>query len=168
MLNYLTSAAEKFPDNEDVLLNLFFMHVRRCDFNAQQAIARKLLQKKPSDKSLRFTMAVSTMMQGENDSKLAKRMFLPLAERLLEKALKDGIFDSHTELQLYLSILKMQEKYSEALDVLRKADKIGMYQKLSCSSHSNFSALNAFVFHPDLLSRNFINISFEHVLFFLI
>ncbi len=140
MLTYLKTAAEKFPESDDVLVCLFFMHVRACDFNAQQAVARKLLQKKPTDKSLRFWMAISTMMQGENDVTLAKRMYLPLAERMLEKAFSDGVFESHTDLQLYLTILNQLEKYSKALEVLKNTEFIGTFN-LHSSSASLFYVL---------------------------
>uniref|UniRef100_A0A5K3EW86 Ribonuclease P/MRP protein subunit POP5 n=1 Tax=Mesocestoides corti TaxID=53468 RepID=A0A5K3EW86_MESCO len=67
-------------------------------------------------------MVLSTMMQGENDLVMAKRMFLPLSERMLEKMKNDGSFDCHADILLYLMILKRQDKYSDALDVLNKRE----------------------------------------------
>ncbi|CDS42438.1 peptide alpha N acetyltransferase [Echinococcus multilocularis] len=116
--SYLTTALEKFPDNEDLLVCLFFIHVRKCNFNAQQAIARKLCQQNPLDRGFRFWMALSTVLQGEKDAALAKRMFLPLAERILEKALNEGYFRSHKDLHFYISVLKRMGKYSKALGLL--------------------------------------------------
>ncbi|VDK37631.1 unnamed protein product [Taenia asiatica] len=116
--SYLTAALEKFPDNADLLVCLFFIHVRKCNFNAQQAIARKLSQQNPTNRGFRFWMALSTMLQGEKDAALAKRMFLPLAERILEKALNDGYFHSHKDLNFYIAILKRTGNYSKALDLL--------------------------------------------------
>ncbi|KAL5964815.1 N-alpha-acetyltransferase 25 NatB auxiliary subunit [Taenia solium] len=63
-------------------------------------------------------MALSTVLQGEKDAVLAKRMFLPLAERILEKALDDGYFHSHKDLNFYIAILKRTGNYSKALGLL--------------------------------------------------
>ncbi|VDM32889.1 unnamed protein product [Hydatigera taeniaeformis] len=126
---YLTTALEKFPDNEDLLVCLFFVHVRKCDFSAQQAIARKLHQHNPKDRGFRFWMALSTVLQGEKDAVLAKRMFLPLAERILEKALSEGYFRSHKDLTFYISILKRTGKYSKALDLLADRSFMGSISK---------------------------------------
>ncbi|KAL5110501.1 N-alpha-acetyltransferase 25 NatB auxiliary subunit [Taenia crassiceps] len=123
--SYLTAALEKFPDNEDLLVCLFFIHVRKCNFNAQQAVARKLYQQNPTNRGFMFWMALSTMLQGEKDAALAKRMFLPLAERILEKALNEGYFRSHKDLNFYIAILRRTGNCSKALDLLTDKNVVG-------------------------------------------
>ncbi|VDL99548.1 unnamed protein product [Schistocephalus solidus] len=67
---------------------------------------------------------VSTMLQGEKDPELARRMFLPLSQRMLEKALSEGLFDSHVDLQLYLSILKRNNNFETAINLLTEKNLI--------------------------------------------
>lgn len=89
-------------------------------------------------------MALSTMLQGEKDSALAKRMFLPLAERILEKALNEGYFRSHKDLNFYIAILKRTGNYSKALDLLTNEGVMGMSTLFSCSTSTRFWLLILF------------------------
>lgn len=123
--SYLKSALEKFPKNRDLLTCLFFIYVRMCNFNAQQAIARKLCQIDGADRGYKFWLALSTILQGEKDANLANRMFLPLAERILEKALGDNHFSSHDDLFVYLSVLTRLKKFSEVVNLLNDKEIMG-------------------------------------------
>ena len=42
---------------------------------------------------------------------------MPLAERMIAKIEKDGKMDQEQETRLYLMVLEMQQKYSQALGV---------------------------------------------------
>eukprot|EP00118_Oscarella_pearsei_P018218 m.185839 g.185839 ORF g.185839 m.185839 type:complete len:121 (+) comp39337_c0_seq79:392-754(+) len=46
-------------------------------------------------------------------------MYLPLAQKMIEKQIKSGGVDSEAEMKLYVSVLERQEKYEDALFVLR-------------------------------------------------
>uniref|UniRef100_A0A3B3YRW3 N(alpha)-acetyltransferase 25, NatB auxiliary subunit n=1 Tax=Poecilia mexicana TaxID=48701 RepID=A0A3B3YRW3_9TELE len=53
------------------------------------------------------------------DEKLAQTMFLPLAERMVEKMVKEEKIEAEAEVQLYFMILERLGKCEEALDVIR-------------------------------------------------
>ena len=53
------------------------------------------------------------------DPKLAKAMFLPLAEKMADKYSKSGKIEAEAEVQMILIILELQGKYQEALDVIQ-------------------------------------------------
>ena len=53
------------------------------------------------------------------DPKLAKAMFLPLAEKMADKYAKSGKIEAEAEVQMILIILELQGKYQEALDVIQ-------------------------------------------------
>ena len=53
------------------------------------------------------------------DEKLAQTMFLPLAERMVEKMVKEEKIEAEAEVQLYFMILERLGKCVEALDVVR-------------------------------------------------
>ena len=71
-----------------------------------------------------FWAVMSIVLQatsGGVDEKLAVNMLLPLAQRMIEKMIKDGkmgLGGQEQETQLYLMVLELQQKYREALDVL--------------------------------------------------
>lgn len=118
---------KKYPENKDLHLGLFYIYVRSCNFNAQQATARKLCQIDNSDRSYKFWMALSTMLQGEKDAASATRLFLPLAEKMLVKALNDGHFTSHDDFSVYLSILLRLNKFEEVNKLLNDEKLIGKH-----------------------------------------
>ena len=45
-------------------------------------------------------------------------MLLPLAERMIEKFIKEDKIEAEAEVSLYLVVLEMQKKYEKALEVL--------------------------------------------------
>ncbi|VDO13481.1 unnamed protein product [Rodentolepis nana] len=128
--SYIKAALEKYPDNKDLHLSLFYIYVRSCNFNAQQATARKLCQIDNSDRRYKFWMALSTMLQAEEDAASATRLFLPLTERMLKKALDDGHFTSHDDFSIYLSILLRLNKFEEVLALLNDEKLIGLLNTL--------------------------------------
>lgn len=52
------------------------------------------------------------------DKSLAKGMFLPLAERMTEKYAKEDKIEAEAEVQLYVMVLEMLEKYNAGLELL--------------------------------------------------
>ena len=58
------------------------------------------------------------ILQAHSDQKLAKMMFLPLAEKMVMKYVSEEKIEAEAEVQLYLIILEQIGKYEEALDVL--------------------------------------------------
>ncbi|XP_041098074.1 N-alpha-acetyltransferase 25, NatB auxiliary subunit-like, partial [Polyodon spathula] len=68
-----------------------------------------------------FWSVMSLVMQAisARDEKLAKTMFLPLAERMVAKMVKEEKIEAEAEVQLYFMILERLGKYVEALEVVR-------------------------------------------------
>lgn len=113
-------------------------YVRTLDFKQQQQAAMalyKLTQKNP----YYFWAIMSVVLQATRDpAKDEKKagVLLSLAERMVEKLLCDNRIDSEQELQLYIMILKLQQKNNEALALLdstlgsRLINGAGTYAKL--------------------------------------
>ncbi|XP_071448582.1 N-alpha-acetyltransferase 25, NatB auxiliary subunit [Hetaerina americana] len=111
-------ATKKDPANEELLTQLFMAHVRVNDYRKQQQTAMALYKLKPKNPYY-FWAVMSLVMQAYNaDDKLSKGVVLPLAERMVKKFVEEGKVEAEQEVQLYLMILEMQQKYSEALEVL--------------------------------------------------
>ncbi|XP_062268710.1 N-alpha-acetyltransferase 25, NatB auxiliary subunit isoform X2 [Platichthys flesus] len=68
-----------------------------------------------------FWSVMSLVMQAisAQDEKLAQTMFLPLAERMVEKMVKEEKIEAEAEVQLYFMILQRLGKCEEALEVVR-------------------------------------------------
>uniref|UniRef100_A0A672IWE5 N(alpha)-acetyltransferase 25, NatB auxiliary subunit n=1 Tax=Salarias fasciatus TaxID=181472 RepID=A0A672IWE5_SALFA len=89
------AAVKKVPLSEEYHSHLFMAYARVGEYKKmQQAISAQ-------------------------DEKLAQTMFLPLAERMVEKMVKEEKIEAEAEVQLYFMILERLGKCEEALDVIR-------------------------------------------------
>uniref|UniRef100_A0AAZ3Q3M0 N(alpha)-acetyltransferase 25, NatB auxiliary subunit n=1 Tax=Oncorhynchus tshawytscha TaxID=74940 RepID=A0AAZ3Q3M0_ONCTS len=89
------AAVKKVPLSEEYHSHLFMAYARVGEYKKmQQAISAQ-------------------------DEKLAQTMFLPLAERMVEKMVKEEKIEAEAEVQLYFMILERLGKYVEALDMVR-------------------------------------------------
>uniref|UniRef100_A0A665UDC2 N(alpha)-acetyltransferase 25, NatB auxiliary subunit n=1 Tax=Echeneis naucrates TaxID=173247 RepID=A0A665UDC2_ECHNA len=89
------AAVKKVPLSEEYHSHLFMAYARVGEYKKmQQAISAR-------------------------DEKLAQTMFLPLAERMVEKMVKEEKIEAEAEVQLYFMILERLGKCEEALDVIR-------------------------------------------------
>ncbi|XP_053553147.1 N-alpha-acetyltransferase 25, NatB auxiliary subunit-like, partial [Bombina bombina] len=68
-----------------------------------------------------FWSVMSLIMQSisAHDENLSKTMFLPLAERMVAKMVKEDKIEAEAEVELYYMILERLGKYEEALEVIR-------------------------------------------------
>uniref|UniRef100_A0A8C3C8W3 N-alpha-acetyltransferase 25, NatB auxiliary subunit n=1 Tax=Cairina moschata TaxID=8855 RepID=A0A8C3C8W3_CAIMO len=89
------AAVKKVPNSEEYHSHLFMAYARVGEYKKMQQ---------------------SISAQDEN---LSKTMFLPLAERMVEKMVKEDKIEAEAEVELYYMILERLEKYQEALDVVR-------------------------------------------------
>jgi len=124
------------PVNEELLSQLFMSYVRIGAYKKQQAAAMALYKLKAKTPYY-FWAVMSVVLQAKssNDEKTANAVILPLAERMIAKIEKDGKIDQEQETRLYLMVLEMQQKYSQALGVLEGT----LGQKLeSTTSFLNF------------------------------
>ncbi len=74
------------PDSEEILSALFMSYVRLGDYKKQQQTAMALHRLRPLKNPYYFWAIMSIVMQAHGaEEKLAKTMFLPLAERMTQK-----------------------------------------------------------------------------------
>ncbi|BFZ19068.1 hypothetical protein BsWGS_22107 [Bradybaena similaris] len=112
------AAAKHQPSNEDILSCLFMAHVRLGNYQQQQRTAMMLHKIRPNKNPYYFWAVMSIVMQAHADKRLGRTMYLPLAEKMTQKYLQDKEFEAE-EILLYLIILELQEKWTEACAVLR-------------------------------------------------
>ncbi|XP_076363781.1 phagocyte signaling impaired isoform X2 [Tachypleus tridentatus] len=112
------TAVKKEPQNEELYSHLFMAYVRLGNYKKQQQTAMVLYKLKPKNPYY-FWAVMSIVMQAcSSNENLAKTMYLPLAERMTKKFVQEDKIEAEAEVQLYLMILNLQDKFEEALDVL--------------------------------------------------
>nr|CAI5836675.1 unnamed protein product [Callosobruchus analis] len=115
------TAVKLDPTNEELHTHLFMSYVRVSDFKSQQQSAMTLYKIKP--KNPYYCWAVMSIIlqatRGEGSSDPKKRkLLLSLAERMFTKMITDNKIDAEQEVQLYIMILELLEKYEEVLAVI--------------------------------------------------
>ena len=117
-----SDAAKKVPGNEELLTQLFMAHVRVNDYKSQQTVALQLFKAKPKNPYY-FWAVMSVVLQAlrgsESKDKQKAKVLLSLAQKMIDKIIKEDKIEAEQEVQLYLSILEYQEKYEEALEFLQ-------------------------------------------------
>ncbi|CAH1985848.1 unnamed protein product [Acanthoscelides obtectus] len=115
------TAVKSDPRNEELHTHLFMSYVRISDFKSQQQSAMSLYKLKP--KNPYYCWAIMSIIlqatRGEGSTDPKKRMLLlSLAERMFSKMITDNKIDAEQEVQLYIMILELLEKYEEILAVI--------------------------------------------------
>lgn len=114
-------AVKQNPGNEELLAHLFVSHVRVEDYKAQQAVALQLYKAQPKN-AYYFWSVISVVFQGirgpESCTPEKRKLYLALAQRMVDKHIKEGKLETEQEAFLYLHILKLQNKYQEAWEFL--------------------------------------------------
>jgi hypothetical protein len=115
-------ALQKNP-NEEWANHWFMAIVRKGDFkqvqqvNATHQAAVKINRDFKSNKYY-FWMVVSIYVQSQDIHSPNRTILLTLAERMIQKGIQEGKLDTFEMLQLYLMVLRDQNKFDEALAVL--------------------------------------------------
>lgn len=141
-----SNAAKKQPGNEELLTQLFMAHVRVNDYKSQQAVALQLFKAKPKNPYY-FWAVMSVVLQAlrgpDSKDKEKAKVLLTLAQRMIDKLIKEDKIEAEQEVQLYLNILEYQEKYEDVLIFLESnvciekfpgapiSIKIEIYKKLN-------------------------------------
>ncbi|XP_008115541.1 N-alpha-acetyltransferase 25, NatB auxiliary subunit [Anolis carolinensis] len=114
------AAVKKVPNSEEYHSHLFMAYARVGEYKKMQQAGMALYKIVPKNPYY-FWSVMSLIMQSisAQDEKLSKTMFLPLAERMVEKMVKEDKIEAEAEVELYYMILERLEKYQEALDVVR-------------------------------------------------
>ncbi|KAM4052844.1 N-alpha-acetyltransferase 25, NatB auxiliary subunit [Anomaloglossus baeobatrachus] len=140
------AAVRKVPSSEEYHSHLFMAYARVGEYKKMQQAGMALYKIVPKNPYY-FWSVMSLIMQSisAQDEKLSKTMFLPLAERMVEKMVKEDKIEAEAEVELYYMILERLGKHEEALEVIRGklGDKLtselqsrenkcmAMYKKLS-------------------------------------
>uniref|UniRef100_A0A4W3JBN8 N-alpha-acetyltransferase 25, NatB auxiliary subunit n=1 Tax=Callorhinchus milii TaxID=7868 RepID=A0A4W3JBN8_CALMI len=114
------AAVRKVPSSEEYHSHLFMAYARVGEYKKMQQAGMALYKIVPKNPYY-FWSVMSLVMQSisEQDEKLSKTMFLPLAQRMVEKMVKEDKIEAEAEVQLYLMILERLRKDQEALEVIR-------------------------------------------------
>ncbi|XP_044739206.1 phagocyte signaling-impaired protein [Chrysoperla carnea] len=135
------TAVRQDPTNEELHTHLFMSYVRVLDYKQQQQAAMTLYKLKPKNPYY-FWAIMSVVLQAtrnpSNDKKKAD-LLLSLAERMVDKLLNENRIEAEQELQLYLMILKFQNKNEEALKLLESP--LGSKLLTGASTHAKIPFL---------------------------
>ncbi|XP_038630065.1 N-alpha-acetyltransferase 25, NatB auxiliary subunit isoform X1 [Scyliorhinus canicula] len=114
------AAVRKVPSSEEYHSHLFMAYARVGEYKKMQQAGMALYKIVPKNPYY-FWSVMSLVMQSisAQDEKLSKTMFLPLAQRMVEKMVKEDKIEAEAEVQLYLMILERLGKDQEALEVIR-------------------------------------------------
>ncbi|KAA0704270.1 N-alpha-acetyltransferase 25 [Triplophysa tibetana] len=114
------AAVKKVPTSEDYHSHLFMAYARVGEYKKMQQAGMALYKIVPKNPYY-FWAVMSLVMQAisAQDEKLSQTMFLPLAERMVEKMVKEEKIEAEAEVQLYFMILERLGKYVEALEVVQ-------------------------------------------------
>ncbi|KAM5194655.1 N-alpha-acetyltransferase 25, NatB auxiliary subunit isoform 2-T2 [Mantella aurantiaca] len=158
------AAVKKVPTSEEYHSHLFMAYARVGEYKKMQQAGMALYKIVPKNPYY-FWSVMSLIMQSisAQDIKLSKTMFLPLAERMVEKMVKEDKIEAEAEVELYYMILERLGKYEEALEVIR--GKLGekltselqsrenkcmaMYKKLSKWPECNALSKRLLLQNPD-------------------
>lgn len=114
------------PNDHELVIDLFFLYTKQCEFKKMQLTAQKLY-KALNNTSFLFWSVTSQILQPD----LPPAMYT-VAERMLQKVLYDPKNASQPgaeEVELYVEVLKRQSKLAEAVSALtdlsgRKVDTL--------------------------------------------
>ncbi|XDV54833.1 hypothetical protein PO909_023036 [Leuciscus waleckii] len=114
------AAVRKVPTSEEYHSHLFMAYARVGEYKKMQQAGMALYKIVPKNPYY-FWSVMSLVMQAisAQDEKLSHTMFLPLAERMVEKMVKEEKIEAEAEVQLYFMILERLGKYVEALEVVQ-------------------------------------------------
>lgn len=114
------AAVRKVPNSEEYHSHLFMAYARVGEYKKMQQAGMALYKIVPKNPYY-FWSVMSLVMQSisAQDEKLSKTMFLPLAQRMVEKMVKEDKIEAEAEVQLYLMILERLGKDLEGLEVIR-------------------------------------------------
>ena len=113
------NAIKKVPADEELYLQLFTAYLRQGDFKRLQQVALTMNRLFPNGPYYYWAiMSVYLQAINASDSQLAQKMYLPLAQRLLEKSIADPSTVTEAQLELYLMILERQNSFEKMLQVL--------------------------------------------------
>ncbi|XP_072043976.1 N-alpha-acetyltransferase 25, NatB auxiliary subunit-like [Amphiura filiformis] len=135
IVDIYTEAVKVCPTHEDYHTHLFMALVRVGDYKRQQQVAMALYKVYPKNPYY-FWGVMSILMQGltATDPKLANIMYLPLAEKMIEKMVKEERIEAEAEVNIYLMVLDCLGKHEKALEVVE--GKLGNFLQADLNSRA--------------------------------
>lgn len=114
-----SNAVSVCPGNEELMSHLFMSYVRINDYKQQQTAAMQLYKFRPKNPYY-FWAVMSIVLQAQRGpdatNKEKSKVLLALAQRMVDKLIQSDKLEAEQEVELYLSIMKYQEKFEEALE----------------------------------------------------
>ncbi|KAJ3268758.1 N-alpha-acetyltransferase 25, NatB auxiliary subunit [Terramyces sp. JEL0728] len=114
----LYATAYEYSPNEEWANHWFMGLARKGDYKALQQASVKINKEFKSDKYY-YWVVVSIYMQSKEKKSINPKLQLTLAERMMDKGLKESREMNYEIAQLHLDILKDQGKYKEALELIQ-------------------------------------------------
>jgi N-terminal acetyltransferase B complex non-catalytic subunit len=111
------AAVKMYPKNDELLSHLFMSYVRVHNYRKQQQTALALHKVVPNNPYY-FWGVMSIFMQGYTNPVMEKTMYLPLAEKMVEKFMEEKKIDAEAEVKMYVMILDRLGKYEKITDLL--------------------------------------------------
>lgn len=109
------SASRRNPNDQEIMARLFMAYVRVFNFKRQKEIALLMYKNFPKKKRLYFFWAIVSLVMQAQEAKdpddTDKKVCLTLAERMCDKMIEDE--RTQEEIELYLTILRKQNKHEE-------------------------------------------------------
>ncbi|KAI8897630.1 N-acetyltransferase B complex non catalytic subunit-domain-containing protein [Globomyces pollinis-pini] len=105
-------------NNEEYALIWFMTIAQKSDWKALQQAATKIIKQFNNDKYYFYSVMAIYLQTKEIKVDKNKGILLMLAERMMDKGLKDGRTFDFESTQLYLFVLKDQKNFQKALDLL--------------------------------------------------
>ncbi|XP_062523596.1 N-alpha-acetyltransferase 25, NatB auxiliary subunit-like [Corticium candelabrum] len=113
-------AVKDDPTNEEYMTHLFMAYVRLNEYKRQQQVGMSLFKLVPKNPYYYWSvMSIVMQAHASDDVQLTKKTLLSLAERMIEKNVKENKMESEAELRLYVMVLRQQNKHEAALTVLQ-------------------------------------------------
>eukprot|EP00117_Sycon_ciliatum_P028159 scpid57500/ scgid22695/ N-alpha-acetyltransferase 25, NatB auxiliary subunit; Mitochondrial distribution and morphology protein 20; N-terminal acetyltransferase B complex subunit MDM20; N-terminal acetyltransferase B complex subunit NAA25; p120 len=119
LCRFYEDLVEKNAPSEELLAQLFMSYVRVGNHKLQQKTALALHKGYPTKNPYYFWAVMSVFLQAhESADSIANTVYLPLAERMADKMVKEEKIEAEAEVRLYLMILLRLQRYERALDIV--------------------------------------------------
>uniref|UniRef100_A0A0N5A4U0 N-terminal acetyltransferase B complex subunit MDM20 homolog n=1 Tax=Parastrongyloides trichosuri TaxID=131310 RepID=A0A0N5A4U0_PARTI len=115
MIDHLNRLLKRDPQNEHASNTLFNMYFLTRKWNEARSVAAKMRQIFNNSRYILYNIAVTTLEAYTGDDDMREKRFM-LAEKMLEKVIKDSSEVTREHVEMFIQLLLLQGKRSEAID----------------------------------------------------
>ncbi|CEF66788.1 N-alpha-acetyltransferase 25, NatB auxiliary subunit [Strongyloides ratti] len=115
MIDHLNRLLKRDPQNEHASNTLFNMYFLTKKWNEARSVATKMKQLFGNSRYILYNIAVTALEAYTGDDDMKEKRFM-LAERMLDKVIKDSSEVTREHVELFVQLLLLQGKISEAID----------------------------------------------------